>query len=323
MNLNIRCLIFLILTLSGIIAYGNSSSFKTQQIIFPDAEYITENTIRIPFSLADHLIVIKASVNGQKGNFIIDTGAESLILNKVHFNDFYDHRSRSTSGVSSTVDKTILAKIDKLTLNTFKIKNIDSDVIDLSHIEKRKKEEILGIIGFNILKNYEIFIDFYLKQITLFKTTLSGNRIDKEIFLEEIADSVSFKLKKHTIVLNCFVNNEKVNFGLDTGAEINQLSSQVSKKVKQNFRIVRRVKMLGAGKGEKQVLAGKLYNVKLNNRIYCGVMRTILTNLSGMESAYGTKLDGILGYEFIAMKRIIINYKKEKLYFVTHPYVKN
>jgi len=321
--MNIKTLIFIILTLSGMNAYCNSSPFKTKQINFPDAEYITENTIRIPFDLVDHLIVIKASVNSKKGNFIIDTGAETLVLNKVHFNDFYDHRTRSTSGVNSTVDKTILAKIDKLILNTFNIKNIDSDVTDLSHIEKKKKEEILGIIGFKVLKNYEIFIDFYLKQITLFKTTSSGNRMDKKIFLEEIADSVSFKLKKHTIVLNCFINNEKVNFGLDTGAEINQLSSQVSKKVKKNFRIIRRVKMLGAGKREKEVLAGKLYNVKLNDKIFCGVMRTILTNLAGMESAYGTKLDGILGYEFIAMKRVIINYKKEKLYFVNHPYVKN
>ena len=45
----------------------------------------------------------------------------------------------------------------------------------------------------------------------------------------------------------------------------------------------------------------------------------ILINFDGMHNAYGVYLDGVLGYEFLRQKRTIINYKKEKLYFVDFP----
>ncbi|MCF6347444.1 MAG: hypothetical protein L3J20_03990 [Flavobacteriaceae bacterium] len=53
-----------------------------QKLHFPKAEYISENTVRIPFKLIDHLIVIEAEVLNRKGNFIIDTGSDKLVLNR-------------------------------------------------------------------------------------------------------------------------------------------------------------------------------------------------------------------------------------------------
>ena len=48
-------------------------------------------------------------------------------------------------------------------------------------------------------------------------------------------------------------------------------------------------------------------------------MKTIITNLYNMNKAFGTNLDGILGYDFFAQKRVILNYKKEQLYFIKYP----
>ena len=69
-------------------------------------------------------------------------------------------------------------------------------------------------------------------------------------------------------------------------------------------------------------MAGKLYRVRLNDSIYFGPMKTVLTNLRQMNSAFGTNLDGILGFEFFAQQRTIINYKKQKLYFIKFPIIK-
>jgi hypothetical protein len=38
-----------------------------------------------------------------------------------------------------------------------------------------------------------------------------------------------------------------------------------------------------------------------------------------MNEAFGTSLDGVLGYEFFKQKRTIINYQKQKLYFINYP----
>ncbi|MEZ4803544.1 MAG: hypothetical protein R2797_12300 [Gelidibacter sp.] len=293
-------------------------------IVFPKAEIINNYTTRIPFKLIDHLIVVEAELLGQKGNFIIDTGSETLILNKVHFKTFdpYYKKSKETSGVVNLIDNPLERQLKEFVIKNLTLTNTTSDVIDLSHIEKTKKMKLLGIIGYNILKDYEVFIDMYLNQITLSKVDAKGNTLDKNVYLEKITDSIDFTLKNHTIVLETYVNDTKLNFGLDTAAEYNQINKNSSRKVLKFFHPMRRLNLSGASGGTIEVLAGKLYRVKLSETIFFAPMETVLTNLNKMNEAFGTSLDGIMGYEFFKQKRTIINYQKEKLYFVNYPLIK-
>lgn len=290
-------------------------------ISFPKAEILSEHTTRIPFKLIDNLIVIEAELLNKKGNFIIDTGSETLILNQAHFKTrpSITGSSRSTSGVIDVIDNPLEKRLQEFIIKDLILENMDSDVINLSHIEASKKIHLLGIIGYNILKDYEVFIDMYLNQITLSRVDDSGEKLDKREYLETIIDTVNFKLKRHTIVLEAFVNDQKLKFGLDTGAEYNQLNKRISKKILKYFYPSHRMMLVGASGRKIEVLAGKLYRVKLSNKIYFAPMETMLTNLNQMNEAFGTSLDGVLGYEFFRQQRTIINYQKEKLYFVEFP----
>lgn len=180
---------------------------------------------------------------------------------------------------------------------------------------------LLGIIGYNVIKDFEIFIDMHLNQITLTKTDKYGNRLSKKVYAEKIHDSIDFQLKKHTIVLPGFVGNIKVKFGLDTGAEYNQISKRLDKDVLAYFYPDKKLKLTGASGKTKKVMSGNLYRFKLNDNIYFGPMKTVYTNLSNMQNAFGTRLDGVLGYEFFKQKRTIINYKKRKLFFIKNPLI--
>ncbi len=290
-------------------------------LYFTNAEKVNEFTTRIPFKLVDRLIVIEGVLNEKKGNFIIDTGSEALILNKVHFKTYRFNYSKQgeTSGVTAAVENPIEKRIRNLSFDNLSLCNKNSDVINLSHIEKSKKIKLLGIIGYSILKDYEVFIDLYLNQITLSKINNKGDKLSKERYLETIVDTISFELKKHTIVLEAFINKEKVTFGLDTGAEFNQLSSKISSRVLKSFYPKKRIQLVGASSKKIEVLYGNLHRVKLNNKNYFGPMKTIVTSLNNMNKAFGTNLDGILGHDFFAQKRVIINYKKEQLYFIKYP----
>ncbi|HLT34008.1 MAG TPA: hypothetical protein VKZ98_09480 [Aquaticitalea sp.] len=309
-------LLFLVLITNS--ALGNN---PLDPIVFSKAEVVNEHTTRIPFKLIDHLIVVEAELLDQKGNFIIDTGSETLILNKVHFKTFepYYRKSKETAGVINLVDNPLERQLKEFVIQNLKLTNKTSDVIDLSHIEKTKKMHLLGIIGFNILKDYEIFIDMHLNQITLSKVDSKGNTLDKNVYLETIVDSVDFKLKNHTIVLETYVDSYKLNFGLDTAAEYNQVNKRLNKKILKFFLPMRRLTLSGASGANIQVLAGKLHRVKLSETVFFAPMETVLSNLNYMNEAFGTSLDGILGYEFFKQKRTIINYQKEKLYFVDYP----
>ncbi|MEM6720851.1 MAG: hypothetical protein AAF611_16085 [Bacteroidota bacterium] len=290
-------------------------------ILFPQAEFLNHYTARIPFKVIDQLIVVEAEFLNKKGNFIIDTGAERLILNKVHFpkGKRLTKKRKEMTGVTRIVDQPYERKLSEFILHNLNLKNKKSDVIDLSHIEKSKKMHLLGIIGYNILKDYEVFIDLYLNQITLSRVDKRGNKLDDKVYAEEVSDTLDFDLRKHTIVVSGFVNNEKVRFALDTGAEFNQLNKKIDKKILEKFRPIKHLSMVGAGNKKIRVLAGKLYDFRLNERIGVGPMYTIVTNLRKMSEAYGTYVDGVIGYEFLKYKRTIINYKKEKLYFIKSP----
>ncbi len=297
-----------------------AEELKLDPIIFPNAEVVNENTFRIPFKLIDHLMVVEAELFNKKGNFIIDTGSESLILNRVHFPNLYIHNKSSVKSSGVLNDADAYEKfLEEFKLQNLSLKNANAHVMDLSHIEKKKNMNLTGIIGYSILKDYEVFIDLYLNQITLTKIDARGNKLDKKVYLEKIVDSIGFQLKKHTIVLKTYVGDNEMNFALDTGAEINQLNTRKSKKVIKFFKPSKRIVLSGAADEKAEVLAGKLYRVKLNDQIYFGPMNTIITNLAKMSEAFGTSIDGVLGYEFFMQKRTIINYKKEMLYFIDYP----
>ncbi|WP_299547648.1 hypothetical protein [Seonamhaeicola sp.] len=315
----LRSFIILCLALSTHLAFANTGALNP--ILFSNAETVNQYTTRIPFKLVDHLMVVEAELLNQRGNFIIDTGAESMILNKVHFPDLYEHqrKNQSTSGVLHSVEDLYEKQIKEFILQNFRLENKTSDVINLSHIEKTKKVKILGIIGYNILKDYEVFVDMHLNQITLSKVDAFGNTLDKHVYLEKIVDSLDFNLKNHTIVVNGTVNNQKIKFGIDTAAEFNQINKRINKDALKYFIPKKRLILRGVSKRRVEVLAGKLHRVRLSESIYFGPMYTVLTNLSKMNEAFGTDLDGILGYEFFAQKRTIINYQKKKLYFINYP----
>lgn len=294
-------------------------------IIFSNAEFINETTTRIPFKVIDHLIIVEAKLLKEEGNFIIDTGSETLILNSQYFkaNDGYLSYVKETNGVNGTIETVKERYINSLTINAINLSKLNADVINLSHFEKVKKINLLGIIGYNVLKDFEIFIDMHLNQITLTKTDKNGNRLSEKVYAEKFQDSIDFQLKKHTIVLTGFVDQHKVKFGLDTGAEYNQINKSANKKVLSYFYGNQMLKLTGASGKSKKVKAGNLYRFKLNDNIYFGPMKTVLTNLRYMQDAFGTNLDGILGYEFFKQKRTIINYKKRKLYFIKNPLIKH
>lgn len=303
------------------IHFTHANTKASPPIVFPKAEVVNQYTTRIPFKLVDHLIVVEAELQDEKGNFIIDTGSEALILNSVHFDNLYEFQKKATSasGVSSVLDYSYERKVKEFNLSHFKLQNKVSDVINLSHIENSKKIKLLGIIGYSILKDFEVFVDLHLNQITLTKVDKHGNMLNDKVYLETIVDSLDFNLKRHTIVVDGFINTQKVRLGIDTAAEFNQINKSVHKKVLRYFVPKKRLKLNGASGKTIRVLAGKLHRVQLSDKVYFGPMYTVLTNLSQMNEAFGTQLDGILGYEFFAQKRTIINYKKKKLYFIDYP----
>ncbi|MCB9287919.1 MAG: hypothetical protein H6560_11430 [Lewinellaceae bacterium] len=314
--------LLLCLTLSGLLvpAFALSgpvpATVEVHHIEFPRRTSLSRHTIRVPFELAGRLIVVEAAVEGISGNFILDTGSSHLILNASHFDGGLSRRTVAAAGSTGSVEEASIRPVRDFVCDSLFFDNLQAHVIDLSHIEEKKNIRVLGLIGYEVLKDFEVLIDFQLQQATLTRLNEQGERLDSLAILEEPEDSLSFQLKGHVIILDGWVDKTPVKFGLDSGAELNLLHSRVKRRILNHFKIARRANLNGIGGQSVEVLAGKLYRFRCNNRIRCSGMRTLLTNLDDINASFGTQLQGLVGYEFLCTRRTIINYKKEKLYFL-------
>ena len=87
-------------------------------------------------------------------------------------------------------------------------------------------------------------------------------------------------------------------FSFDTGAESNAIDKLCPKKVLESLTLNRRFLLRGAGGGSVEVLAGNMGDVFIGGHNFKG-MRTIVTDLSELGKAYGSNIDGMLGYDFL------------------------
>ncbi len=283
-------------------------------VTFPQGVSVTQNTIYIPFRMVGRLIAVEARVDTQQGFFFLDTGASDLLLNQNYFEGESTIASTNAFGVGGDIGQLSTRRVDTLFWDGLEIKDLEGHVVSLTHIEETKRTKVIGILGFKVFRDFEILIDYSIRQLIITRVDKKGNRLDRDAIFQVPIDSMDFKLIGHAIVMSAQVNGVKLKLGLDTGAELNLLDVGVKRKVLDNFEILRRTTMMGAGRKEIEVLAGVLYGVDLTVDQKIG-MRTLLTKMWKVNDAMGTKLDGILGYEFLFDKRALINYRKQKLYF--------
>ena len=123
--------------------------------------------IKFKLSKTQHLL-IKASVNGVKGNFILDTGASSSCVGFESIELFQLEAKKSknkASGAGATGMFTQIAQGNQLQLGNWKHKDFALVIFDLSHVNEAltqyKAKPVHGIIGADILMKGRGIIDYY------------------------------------------------------------------------------------------------------------------------------------------------------------------
>lgn len=122
--------------------------------------------VKFKITKTQHLL-IKAKINGVKGNFILDTGASNSCVDFEHIELFNlnaeDSKTRA-SGAGATGMLTQTATANKLELGTWKNHNFDLIIFDMSHVNEAltayKSKTVDGIIGADVLLKGKAIIDY-------------------------------------------------------------------------------------------------------------------------------------------------------------------
>lgn len=119
---------------------------------------------------------LKVTINGIAANLIIDTGASRSVFDQTRIAQFTKNshvedldRLSAGLGTNTMISKKVI--IEKLQLNTIVIENYEATILDLTHVnesyEKLELELIDGVLGSDILVDYNAIIDYDKKELVL------------------------------------------------------------------------------------------------------------------------------------------------------------
>jgi hypothetical protein len=306
-----------LLLLTGVRLHRNAPLPVLPPLAFPEAGWRGPDIIRIPFTLTGTLVTIRARVDTVEGDFLFDTGCSRLLLNNRYFTA-RPTGTASAGGVTGGVQITGTTRIDTLRSENLLQTDLQADLVDLRHIERAKKNQIMGLIGYEVFADYEVLFDYEAALIVLIRTDARGNR------LEELSNVEYYPVGRAELEVSGHVAMAWLKFGdsgkprrfaLDSGAEQNLLSSGIGGRfLKEHFEVLRRVKLRGAGNKTVEVLSGLLQHARIDTFSF-RPMSTLLTNLYQINAVYQTQVEGVLGYEFLMQRPMSINYRRRQLTF--------
>ena len=270
-----------------------------------------QNVFNIPFRLAKELIIVEAVVNNKKGLFIVDTGASSLVLCSSYFSSRNEptHFSHDFGG-----SQTELAPLRvRFQWPNTKSKKKLGMLTDLRKMKSILGFSIMGYIGHNILKDYEIIFDYSKRTLTLFELTRKGERISRVPIHNDASDTIAMKKNGFLPFVTVQLGGQKLRFGIDSGATMNLICPKKVKKIPGYFQHGVAQRTAAFNGKEAMVPSGKIGGIKINN-IYWNPMKCVQKKMGFINFVLRKRLDGLLGYEFLKQHKTAINFKKNQLY---------
>ncbi len=270
------------------------------------------SSLDIPLKKVGRIFLIEATVDSMTGNFIFDTGAPGLILNSTYFRDLDKVYNQTGGGITGANQELSRKKIEKLEIGELYFNKLYATVTNLGHIENKKGVKILGLIGVNLLKEFELIIDFNEAIMNISRLDKSGERMEPSPM--ECIPTVSHKIKviNNVILMKGQIGDKKLSFCLDTGAETNVLEIGLPDRIVNTVAINRRSVLHGTGQASSEVLYGSMTDFRIDNTALQG-MNAVLTDLSQLNAMYGMQIDGMLGYDFFKQGVIRMNLKKKEI----------
>jgi len=151
--------------------------------------------------------------------------------------------------------------------------------------------------------------------LIIYRLSRSGARTQVETAEDKLGKAKPIRIFQENglLLVPVTINEKRLRFYIDTGAETNILHSGSSKKVFEKVQLSRRTMLSGTGKEQAEVLSGELSEMFVDGHSYINMDVTI-ANLNSLRSVYDSSIDGMLGYSFLSRRKLAINFMKGELY---------
>ncbi|PSR12452.1 MAG: hypothetical protein DA408_10885 [Bacteroidetes bacterium] len=258
--------------------------------------------VSIPFQLDRGMIYVSARVEQHTGQFVLDTGAPSLVLNELPTGADSPYLARSCSDALAVGVK----QVASFQWGDRELRNVEAITLDLSHLEQARKAPVVGMIGYELLKNQTLFLDYQRQQLVL----VDAKTRKRQSLVAPLA-RISFELDGHLPVIVVWVGEQELRLGIDTGAAANVLNQSKHDVFGANSTPLAAEELQGLDQNVQQVLVRQIDHLNAAGFDFSG--KFLFTDLSHLDTVSGQPLDGLLGYAFLSQYLVAIDYNRNEL----------
>ncbi len=267
----------------------------------------------VPFLLVGNSIIVEASVNGQSGHFLLDTGSPYLILNGRHF-EGVSHRGEQWNLLDIHGQTCPMAYfvVRDFRIGDMKLRQRDAYVTDLSGLEAAKGCNLAGIIGYSALRQVEIVLDFENLLLWLVPLDKKGRR---KVHLHQFVavDSFRLRMSEHISYIVVEFNGKRLRLGIDSGSEVNMINRQVLRRRPGHFTVTGHILIRGINHEVMPCGTGIMESIAFEQGTQANLDVTI-ADMSAINQCLETDLHGLLGVPFLMQGQVAINFRRKKLY---------
>lgn len=271
----------------------------------------------MPFNKIGGLILIKGKVDDLEGNFILDTGAPHLVLNLVYFRHYpievaSQEQQSSMSGIGQYINRT---RLRRFAMGAAQYFHYDADLTDLGHLENSKGIKILGLIGMDLLRQMEMIIDYEQNLIHFHRVgRKEGSNYQSQHLQADAAFTMQgFEISQNQVITGMEIAGRKMRFVFDSGAETHILDSRLPDKVYEQASILGKINVKGTGSKTVEALRANVTGMKLGNEAL-PTLPFLIANLEQTCFAQNMGVHGVLGLEFLKLRKIGFNFVTRKMY---------
>ncbi|MEP6936907.1 MAG: retropepsin-like aspartic protease [Chthoniobacterales bacterium] len=262
----------------------------------------------MPFRLAggaQPLMLLPVSVNGHGPfQFILDTGAGTTLLTRslatqLNITPTGAKRGQTAGGAVDVK----LSTLEIIAVGELIREHVDVAIVDLSHLERAVGAKIDGDLGHNVFGASRLTIDY--RQSVLRIDDPKGSEDLGRQPLAEVPARLAHP-GKPLILVDAHVNGcGPFCFAIDTGTSTSVIGDELARELQLQTSAGGNVT---TGSASISMTAARLETVRVGGCQVGELMVMVGGFLPMLSNVIGTKLDGIIGYDFLRSFKVVIDY---------------
>ena len=173
-----------------------------------------EADIMVPFQLVNGLIILEAEVDGVSGSYLLDTGADAVLI---------DGQPEQADQILVTPKGDVVMashQLAQIKIGSFIQHKINARIICLDALKKQLGIDLDGIIGSGYFMPNILIMDFEQSNITISSKPIAAEMV-------EDLSGVAFKMVNQIPIVEVAIEGKIYDFAMDSGATAHFIDEDV------------------------------------------------------------------------------------------------